>query len=81
MLPSPERALSLGGSIVHVGASAFGVAVRYASVHTGVPAVVVAATALVVSYRVFKRTLKFAVQLALALTLVLAATELGWLRF
>lgn len=56
-------------------------AVAYASRHTGVPAVVVAAGALVVSYRIFRRAVRLAVELAIALTVVLVATKMGWIHF
>lgn len=83
-LPSfanPDRALSLASTAFAASSAAFRVSVRYAADHTGVPAVVVASVALVVSWRMFKRTLRFAVELAIAMTLVITATELGWLRF
>ncbi len=60
---------------------AFRHAVHYASVHTGVPAVILASVALVVGYRAFRRTMRFAVQLTIAMTIVLAATYFGWLSF
>ena len=56
-------------------------AVGYASKHTGVPAVVVTAGALVASYRIFRRSVRLAVELALAMTVVLVASRLGWIRF
>ena len=56
-------------------------AVRWLSLHTGVPALVVAAVLIAVGYRVLKRTSRFAVEVA-AVTLALAlAAELGWLRW
>jgi hypothetical protein len=56
-------------------------AVRWLSLHTGVPALVVAAVLIAVGYRVLKRTSRFAVEVA-AVTLALAlASELGWLRW
>lgn len=80
-LPSPDQAFAVGSTVAAASWSAFRIAVRYSAEHTGVPAVVVAAVALVVSWRVFKRTLRFAVELAIAMTIVITATELGWLRF
>ena len=65
----------------HVASAPVKTAVAYASQHTGVPAVVVAAMALVVSYRMFRRALRLAVELTLALTVVLVATKLGWIAF
>jgi hypothetical protein len=55
--------------------------VQYSSAHTGVPAVVVAAAMLVLSWRLFKRALRFAVELAAAIALVLFATQMGWITF
>jgi hypothetical protein len=49
--------------------------------HSGVPAVVVAAVALVLAFRVARRAGHLAIEVALALALVLAATRAGWLRF
>lgn len=79
--PSPDKAWALGSTVFAAASSAFRMSVRYAAEHTGVPAVVVASVALVVSWRMFKRTLRFAVELAIAMTVVITATELGWLRF
>jgi uncharacterized integral membrane protein len=56
-------------------------ALRWASCHTGLPVVVVAATAIVVSWHVFRRTLRFAIQIALAAALLFAATRWGLLRW
>ena len=49
--------------------------------HTGVPAAVVAAAALVVAFRVARRAVHLIVEVALAIALVFAATRAGWLRF
>jgi hypothetical protein len=54
---------------------------RWASRHTGLPVILVAAIGLVASWRVFKRTMHFGVEVALALVLLLVATRLGWLRW
>jgi hypothetical protein len=54
---------------------------RFLAVHTGLPVTVVAALLAIASYRVLKRTARFAFQVAaLALALV-AASELGWIRW
>jgi hypothetical protein len=50
---------------------------RWASHHTGLPVIVVAAMALVTSWHLFRRTLRFAVEVAVAAVLLLAATKLG----
>ena len=49
--------------------------------HSGVPAVVVAAITLVLSFRLARRAAHLTLEIALALALVLAATRAGWLRF
>jgi hypothetical protein len=54
---------------------------RWASEHTGLPVVVVAAIALVASWRIVRQTLRFALQVALAAALLLGATKLGLLRW
>ncbi|HSQ65485.1 MAG TPA: hypothetical protein VLM85_19835 [Polyangiaceae bacterium] len=71
------------GAVARAGfmLTAFRHAVHYASVHTGVPAVVVASVALVAGYHLLRRTVRFAVQLTIAMTIVLLATYFGWLSF
>ena len=49
--------------------------------HTGVPVTLVAAAALVVSWRFARRAARLAVELTVALALVLGATRLGWIRW
>jgi hypothetical protein len=56
-------------------------ALQWASNHTGLPVVLVAAIALVVSGRLLKQTLRFAIEVALAAALLLVATKLGLLRW
>lgn len=56
-------------------------AVAWVSVHTGIPALVVAAVLVVVGYRVLKRSLRFFVEVALVVAALVAASHLGWLRF
>ena len=48
---------------------------------TGLPALAVAAAALVVGYRVLRRSLRFAIEVAVVTAILLAATRLGWLRW
>jgi hypothetical protein len=64
----------------HLGDSAR-LALRWGSHHTGLPVIVVAAMALVVSWHLFRRTLRFVIEVALAAALLLVATELGLLRW
>jgi hypothetical protein len=56
-------------------------ALGWASNHTGLPVVVVAAIALVASLHLFKRTLRFVIEVALAAALLLGATKLGLLSW
>ncbi len=56
-------------------------AVRFVAHHTGLPALVVAAVLLAVGYKLFKRTARFAVEVAVIGCLLVAATELGWIRW
>ncbi len=57
------------------------IALRWASAHTGLPVVVVAAIAIVVSWRVVRRTVRFAVEVLLAAAALVLATRLGWIRW
>jgi hypothetical protein len=55
--------------------------VRFLSLHTGLPALLVAAVLLVVGYRMLKRTARFVVEVAAIAGTLLVATELGWIRW
>lgn len=72
---------SLLQGLGHVMGGSIKTAVGFASAHTGVPAVVVASTALVVSWRMFRRALRLAVEMTIAMTIVLFATKMGWISF
>jgi hypothetical protein len=54
---------------------------HWASARTGLPAIVVAAVVLVTAVRVFKRSFRLAVELALAVVLLMAATRFGWIAW
>jgi hypothetical protein len=54
---------------------------RSAALQTGVPPVLIAALTLVAAWWALKRTLRFAVQVALVTAALLVATEFGWLRW
>lgn len=56
-------------------------AVRWLSLHTGVPAVLVAAVLIAIGYRVLKRSARFAFEVAAVTLALVAASELGWLRW
>jgi hypothetical protein len=57
------------------------VGLRWLSLHTGLPALVVAAILIVVGYRLLKKTARFAVEVALVAAFLVAATSAGWLRW
>jgi len=54
---------------------------RWAAHHSGLPLILVAAIALVVSWRLFKRGVRFGLEVALALALLVVATRLGWVTW
>jgi hypothetical protein len=56
-------------------------ALRWGAQHTGLPVVLFAAIVLVASWHAFRRTLRFAVEVALAVVALLAATRLGWISW
>lgn len=70
---------------LHAGASCVGSAsrtiVRVLSQHSGVPALLVAAVLLVVAWRLVRKTLRFAVEVAMVTAALVLATQLGWIRW
>jgi len=56
-------------------------ALHWASVHTGLPVVLVAAIGVVLSWRVFRHTVRFAIEVAVATALLLLAKEFWLLRW
>jgi hypothetical protein len=56
-------------------------ALRWGAVHTGLPVLLVAAVGLVVSLRLVRRWAGFAVEIALAASVLAAATRFGWIRW
>ncbi len=56
-------------------------ALRWTAGRTGLPAIVVAALAIVVAWRVAKRTWHIVFELALAVAALLVAARLGWIRW
>jgi len=69
-LPWPDRA-------VH----GLRIAVRYVSLHTGLPALVVAAILVVIGYRLLKKSARLLIEVALISLALFAAAELGWIRW
>ena len=76
-MPDPTRLLAwatwLGGDLRGW--------LRWASHHTGLPVILIAAVALVASWHAFRRTLRFAVEVVVAAVLLFAATRLGLLSW
>ncbi len=56
-------------------------ALRWGSAHSGLPVVLVAALAIVVSLRLVKRAARLAVEVVVATVLLLMATRLGWITW
>jgi hypothetical protein len=54
---------------------------HWVTVHTGIPALVVAAVAIVVGYKILKRTARFAAEVLVVTAALAAATEAGWLHW
>jgi hypothetical protein len=54
---------------------------HWVSRHTGLPVLLVAAIALVLSFRIFRQTLRLAIEVALALVLIFGATAMGWISW
>lgn len=55
--------------------------VRYVSAHTGLPMLLVAAVSVVLGYRILRRSARFFLEVAVVAFLLMAALELGWLRW
>jgi hypothetical protein len=53
--------------------------IRYLSLHTGLPALLVAAILVVVGYRLLKKTFRFAMEVAVIAVALVAMTQLGWI--
>ena len=56
-------------------------AIRWLSLHTGLPALIIGAILVVVGYRILKKTARFAVEVALVAALLVAATSAGWIQW
>jgi hypothetical protein len=56
-------------------------ALAWGSRHTGLPVVVVAAIALVVSFRLARQAVNLAIQVAVVAALLVLATRVGWVRW
>lgn len=56
-------------------------ALGWGSQHTGLPVMLVAAIAMVVAWRTFKRTLRFVIQVVVCVAALAFATHLGWITW
>jgi hypothetical protein len=56
-------------------------ALRWGAGHTGLPVVVFAGIAIVLSWHLFRRTLRLAVEVVIAVAVLLVATRLGWIAW
>ena len=79
--PALARVTSWALGLLRLGWGASGKGLVARSHHTGIPVVILAAAALVVSFRIARRASRLAVELVVALTVVIAATKLGWIRW
>ena len=57
------------------------VALRWASQQTGLPLILVAAIALVVSMRAARRSMRFAIEVVVAVGVLVVATRFGWITW
>ncbi len=57
------------------------IAIRWLSLHTGLPAVLVTAIAVVLGYRILQKSTRFFVEIALVTALMAAATKAGFIRW
>lgn len=55
--------------------------VRFLSMHSGIPALVVAAVLVVVGFRLLKKSARFFAEVAFVAIALFAATQLGWIRW
>lgn len=74
---NPHRMASWAYAI----ATALRGALREGSHRTGVPVILLAGGALVLSWHVFRRTLRLVVQMLLVTVLLFVATHLGWVSW
>jgi hypothetical protein len=79
--PLLSRWLATALHACHGGTAALSRGLGLIAKHTGVPVVLVAALALVISFRLARKAARLAVELTVALGFVIAATRLGWIRW
>jgi MFS superfamily sulfate permease-like transporter len=54
---------------------------EWVSAHSGIPAIVLAAVLIVLTWRLVKWSAKLALEVALVAAILLVMTKLGWIRF
>jgi hypothetical protein len=59
----------------------FRAALRWGAGHTGLPVVLFAGIAIVLSWHFFRRTVRLAIEVVLAVAALLLATRLGWIAW
>jgi hypothetical protein len=84
MRPSLLDPRSVLGWVPRIGPAATAsvrTVLRWGAHHTGLPVILVGAIALVLSWRLIRRSMRLVVEVVLALALLVAATRLGWLSW
>jgi hypothetical protein len=80
-MPLPAFEPSWTQSVPPAIGSSMKMALQWGSQHTGLPVILVAAIALVVSWRAFKRSLRFVIEVVVAVAALAVATRLGWITW
>ncbi len=79
--PWEETGLTAVKAFVEAAIAIGRACVRLVATHTGLPAIVVAAILLYAGYRLFRRTFRFLVHVALIAFGLAVATKFGWLTW
>lgn len=81
LLPDARTLLGSLPRIGHDAGTSVRMVLRWATHHTGLPSLLVAALLLVLSWRLVRRTLRLAVEVLVALAFLVVATRMGWLSW
>jgi len=65
----------------HAASAAIEASLHAVSQHTGIPIVLVAAAAIVISYHFARRAARLALQVGIVAAALFAATKLGWIHW
>jgi hypothetical protein len=79
-MPSMTWLVGLLGQAAPIGIGVRA-ALRWASAHTGLPVVIVAAIALVASWRIFRHSIRLIVEIAIATAILLVASAWGLIHW